>query len=273
MFRNSQTLECRINYYQKVQKKTIFAERNNLNYMEKTCLNCKQDLTGNFCSNCGQSTSTHRFSLKHFLSHDFIHGVFHIDKGFLYTIKELFTRPGHSIREFIQGKRTKHFNYFSTVILILAIDYFIGKTLHFTDINTSDHLKGLFKIQKDYNKIVPFLTIPLYALLSFLTFKKSNQNYTENLVLNIYMLSGWLILNILHKVSSVFFPSFNNINIIAFSIFTFIYIFIFYYQYFCQTDIKKTVLIRKTLLITIAILVIKQATNNILNDIGMKYLN
>ena len=95
--------------------------------MTTKCLSCNIISEGKFCSNCSQSLSTHRFSFQHVLQHDFIHGVFHFDKGFFYTIKELFTRPGHSTREYIQGKRTKHFNYFTTVIIVMTIGYFIKK--------------------------------------------------------------------------------------------------------------------------------------------------
>lgn len=35
--------------------------------------------------------------------------VFHLDEGFLFTIKELFIRPRHSIIEYVQGKKSKTF--------------------------------------------------------------------------------------------------------------------------------------------------------------------
>lgn len=93
--------------------------------MTNNCLNCNEELVGKYCSNCSQPASTHRFSLSHVFKHDFVHGIFHFDKGFFFTIKELFTRPGHSIREYVKGKRVKHFNYFATVLLLLTIIYFV----------------------------------------------------------------------------------------------------------------------------------------------------
>ncbi|MBO9674777.1 MAG: DUF3667 domain-containing protein [Sphingobacteriaceae bacterium] len=33
-----------------------------------------------------------------------VHGVWYVYKDFLFTLKGLFTRPGYSVREFIQGK-------------------------------------------------------------------------------------------------------------------------------------------------------------------------
>lgn len=54
--------------------------------------------------------------------HDIQHGLFHFDQGIFYTAKQLFIRPGHSIREFIEGKRVEHFKPLSLVI-ILATAY------------------------------------------------------------------------------------------------------------------------------------------------------
>jgi hypothetical protein len=68
------------------------------------CLNCNNTIDKNFCNICGQKTSTHRFSIKHILDAGILNGIFMINKGFFFTIKELFTRPGHSIREYINGK-------------------------------------------------------------------------------------------------------------------------------------------------------------------------
>ena len=45
------------------------------------------------------------------MEHDLIHGVWHIDKGVLFTVKELILRPGDSVRGFIQGKRVGFFSF------------------------------------------------------------------------------------------------------------------------------------------------------------------
>lgn len=86
----------------------------------KNCLNCNHHLYSNFCSHCGQKASTHRFSISHLLTHEFLHGLMHIDKGILFTLKELFTRPGHSIREYIQGKRINHYHFLSLLLIIVG---------------------------------------------------------------------------------------------------------------------------------------------------------
>lgn len=243
--------------------------------MNHNCLNCNYETNKNYCSNCGQKTSTHRYSLQHFFAHDFIHGIFHFDSGFLFTIKELFTRPGHSVREFIQGKRAKHFNYFTAVILLLTITYFVSKwaKVELTEVFTSS--VGLSRVIKDYVKLTTLITVPIYALFSYLIFKKTKQNYTENIVINMFLLVGMLVFRLTLHVVIAITSNIEAINVInlALGIITYVYISIFSYQYFSAFEYPKGVLIRKVLLFSLLILSIKQGINFLINEIGIQYFH
>ncbi|TDP03159.1 DUF3667 domain-containing protein [Flavobacterium sp. 245] len=245
--------------------------------MTNNCLNCNEEIIGKFCSNCSQAASTHRFSLSHVIKHDFIHGIFHFDTGFFYTIKELFSRPGHSIREYVQGKRTKHFNYFATIILLLTINYFLKKwtKIEVSTLFNESSTSGLFKVLKDFSKFTAFLHIPIIAFVSYLFFKKSKQNYTENLVLNLYLLCGVLTISLILPICMLFTANREfllNVNVFL-SVLTFLYIILFYYQYFSVFDLKKHKLIIRVIIIAVLYLATKQVINNILNIIGLKYLH
>ena len=82
-----------------------------MKHTESRCLNCRQLLLMHqrFCHQCGQKTDTHRINF-HYLVHEVPHSIFHVDNGILFTLKELFTRPGQSIREYLEGKRQQHSN-------------------------------------------------------------------------------------------------------------------------------------------------------------------
>lgn len=82
------------------------------------CKNCGNLFRGYFCNNCGQKYNISRITWKE-VFHNIPHMLFHLDDGFFYTIKELFVRPGHTIREYLEGKRKYHFNPF-VLLLILA---------------------------------------------------------------------------------------------------------------------------------------------------------
>ncbi|MDV3947204.1 hypothetical protein CMT75_01535 [Elizabethkingia anophelis] len=244
--------------------------------MTNNCLNCNEELVGKYCNNCSQPASTHRFSLSHVFKHDFVHGIFHFDKGFFFTIKELFTRPGLSIREYVQGKRVKHFNYFATVLLLLTIIYFVKK---WAKIESSDlfdtNVKGLLKVQKDYSKITVFLNIPIIAFISFLLFQRSKQNYTENLVLNMYLLCGLTVISLILPICMIFTDNKEFLFIVNYFVtaLVFLYIIIFYYQYFSVFNYKKYDLIIRIILISILYMAIKQLINTILNNVGLKYFH
>lgn len=243
----------------------------------ENCLNCNREIDENYCPNCGQKTDTHRYSLQHFFVHDFIHGIFHFDNGFFFTVKELFTRPGHSVREFIQGKRTKHFNYFATVIVLLTINYLLSKwaKADLTQVFNKESISGLLKVTKDYSKFTNFLIIPIIALYSWLIFRKSKQNYTENLVLNIFLLAGIIVFRIFIYLAMIFTNDVETIRIVnlVVTFLVFIYIVIFFYQYFSCYDYSKINLLFRVLMISILFLVTKQGINNIINEIGMRYLH
>ncbi len=164
------------------------------------CKNCNTVFEGNFCNNCGQSAKTHKLNA-HFIWHDIQHGLFHFDKGMYYSAKELYSRPGHSIREFIEGKRIHHFKPISLVIVLATI---YGLLYHSFEINlfTTDE-KEISKLDMDVNNWMAqhyywltLATIPIYTLGTFVSFRSQGYNYIEYFVLNTFKASQRLILHI-----------------------------------------------------------------------------
>jgi len=231
--------------------------------MTHSCLNCNQPLLDKYCHNCGQKSSTHRYSLKHFIEHDIIHGIWHVDKGLFFTIKELFVRPGHSVREYIQGKRVRFFNFVSLIILVVAVGGFLA---HYSHIKLSELMprdsekltNSMEKFATDYPKIVVILTIPIYAFGSFMWFRKSKLNFTEHLVLNSYKSAAELIIGTLFTILTIFYT---DLKVLAYLywvvivIGSFIYPTIFYYQFFSKYDYSKSALLSKAIMIPVSYLV------------------
>lgn len=74
------------------------------------CINCAHAVAGpeqKFCPRCGQPTPVHRIDW-HFLAHELEHSVLHMDRGILYSIRELMLRPGRLMRDYIDGRRGNH---------------------------------------------------------------------------------------------------------------------------------------------------------------------
>lgn len=207
--------------------------------MTETCLNCKKPVKENFCANCGQKTTIHRYSLKHFVEHDLIHGIWHVDNGIFFTIRELFSRPGHSIREFINGKRVGYFSFVTLLLLILTISHFLGEYVQvkMSDLmpeNSKGAMNELQELTTKYPKSILILTIPFYSIFSFLWFRKSKLNLTEHFVLNSYKTVAESLTGLLFLIITIFYANIKVLTIIYsfISLFTFFYAFWFYKQFF-----------------------------------------
>jgi hypothetical protein len=72
---------------------------------ETHCLNCGAELTGPFCSHCGQHSHVHKTLTAFF--HDLAHGVFHLEGKLWNTIPLLVWKPGELTRRYIDGQRAR----------------------------------------------------------------------------------------------------------------------------------------------------------------------
>lgn len=222
--------------------------------MSENCLNCGKQVAEKFCANCGQKASVHRYSFRHFIEHDLIHGIWHVDNGILFTIRELFTRPGHSIREFISGKRVGYFSFVTLLLLILGISHFLSE---YTQVKLSDLMpessKGIMKEFQEFTKKNPktilLLTIPFYSFFSFLWFRKSKLNLTEHFVLNSYKTVGESLIGLFFVIITIFYANIKVLTIVYsfISLSTLLYAFWFYRQFFATYGYSKKSLIIRSL--------------------------
>lgn len=207
-----------------------------MNTDAKACKNCEEELPENvnYCPNCGQKADTGRINW-HFLWHEIQHGIFHVDGGILYTLKELFVRPGHTLREYIAGKRKNHFKPVLLVMIIGSIcgliNYFLKTKDKLVEVNNSESISGnsadLKRINQylDMNGFVEFmqkvfnwfpehlaftilLLVPILAYSFYLAFKKSKVNYVEWLVITCFISGQALLIYavslLLAKISGIF---------------------------------------------------------------------
>ncbi|MBP9136503.1 MAG: DUF3667 domain-containing protein [Chitinophagales bacterium] len=172
--------------------------------MTTICKNCNHHFEGNFCNNCGQSSQTPEVNFK-FLVYEIQHSIFNVDKGFFYTIKELFYRPGITIRAYLDGKRVKHFKPIAFVLILSTtyaiLTHYSNKTTFLEEIfsgisdgvnekntNTSFNL-FIYTLQwmKNNYAYTTLLIIPVMSLASYLAFIKTKYNYFQHLILNSFI--------------------------------------------------------------------------------------
>lgn len=172
------------------------------------CKNCGHKYKGKHCNECGQLSATHRLNA-HAVWHDIQHGFLHFDRGIFFTIKEMFTRPGHSIREYIEGKRVKHFKPISFVLLIAGIYGYLDHTfdISLSKFQLKDEINKPRKNSLEVEKITEWITnhyalftlgiLLFVALASKWAFKKTGYNYIENLILNAFLSGQHIIIQLI----------------------------------------------------------------------------
>lgn len=173
----------------------------------QNCSNCDSPLSGNFCSSCGQSAETHRITAKHFVEHELIHGVWHMDNKIIFTLKELFTRPGKAAKDYLSGKRLKYYNVFYLLLLVVGLDIAITHLLEpylnsLTSQLPEEPLK-LFHFIYKYPKFIILGQIPLFTLNSWLLLRKLQFNFAEHLIIVGFAFLGMTIINLLLNSSKL----------------------------------------------------------------------
>ena len=167
-----------------------------------TCQNCDHEFAGRYCGQCGQRADTHRVNW-HYIWHEIPHSVWHYDSGIFFTMRELFTRPGYTIRDFLNGKRVKHYRPLALLFILGGILVF---TSHFLDVSfakrsqkAGQEMVGtpknivisnvIAKAQADVMEfteknqtVINIALIPLYAFWFWFLFRRRGYNYPEILV-------------------------------------------------------------------------------------------
>jgi Protein of unknown function (DUF3667) len=236
------------------------------------CKNCNINFNGNFCSNCGQAANTNEINFKSIL-HEIEHGLLHIDKGMLYTTKELFHRPGHTIREYLEGKRIKHFKPIAYVLILSTIYVLLTKFSHkttliekvFVVIANGQAEKSGGKLNflivfldwmKNHYSYTTLIILPIISLASYLSFFKTKYNYFQHLILNSFIAGQRTVVFLLIFPFIYFIQDKEIINTInQFKIILGVVLnFWAYYQFFSSTKPLKKILL--TILSHIVIVII-----------------
>lgn len=157
------------------------------------CKNCGNHFTGNFCNLCGQSAHIHEIN-QHFVWHELKHSFLHWDAGITYSIKQLFSRPGHSIREFLEGKRVKHFSPVGLVLFLAGIYGVIAISAHLDLSTIKEESEEVRTVIHSFNEwsahhyaSTQLLILPFLTIASYLLFRKQGYNFFEHVILNSFI--------------------------------------------------------------------------------------
>lgn len=174
--------------------------------MEK-CTNCGSELTGKYCSNCGQER-VRRLEVKSIV-HDVIHGLWHWENSVLKTLLRFLKNPGKSAKDYISGKRksfVKPFSYFISIQTIFVIvfhrmseNYFAFLNVKSTGTNENSPVvvSEIQHLVSQYINYFNYFMPVIFAFYFYLFFrKKTGVNYAESLAISFYWVGTSLIFSI-----------------------------------------------------------------------------
>lgn len=187
------------------------------------CKSCQNSITEshNYCSNCGSKIINNRLSLKGTWK-EFIGPFFNWENNFWRTFIGLFKNPKAVLESYISGARKKYFQPFSYLLLYATIALFFYKFFPIeidsdiaimlaegNKISTSKNEVNEFNaidttqwIMNYYNIFIT-LCIPIYAFISYITFRRKEHNYSEHLVFNSYLQANIGFVSILLHITLV----------------------------------------------------------------------
>lgn len=144
-----------------------------------------------------------------------IKSLLNLEKGFLFTVKNLLIKPGKSVREYIHENREKYvkpiiFLIFTSVIFSFMINT-LDLNISFFNIDKIDGLKGKLQSKEigdwtqnnlGYSQLIMGIFIGFWIKILF---RKSNYNLYEILVLLSFILGeGFLIFGFFILLAGIF---------------------------------------------------------------------
>ncbi|MCW5910648.1 MAG: DUF3667 domain-containing protein [Cyclobacteriaceae bacterium] len=184
------------------------------------CINCGAEVTGNYCSSCGQRSTVKRLSFREGWN-DFWARIYGFDGKLPRTLRDLTIQPGQAALRFIQRNRVSYYGPVGYFFLMITLMYLVASLLGIDMVkflkNASDiglqpepeagsgqeqFMQATIKLVSDNLKLVSFIIVPIQAFFSrFLFFRKSKLNFIEHTVLPFYTLGHLYWISILSLLS------------------------------------------------------------------------
>ncbi|SDX69357.1 Protein of unknown function [Hymenobacter psychrophilus] len=130
--------------------------------------------------------------MRHLVLHDLPHSVWHVDKGIAYTLRQMLTRPGDTLREYMAGQRAQHFRPVTYLLLITAVAVLLMSSIHFNPVSANEaaDMPRLVKLTMErylqlyykYPTLIYVILLPVYALIGSWLLRPARFNFAEILI-------------------------------------------------------------------------------------------
>ncbi len=153
------------------------------------CLNCNHEADGaaRFCPSCGQRTDTERLSLAD-MARDLMHAFVNVERGPLVFARALLLRPGTVAREFVQGRRRRHYGPFATLAVVVGMAALVFNVSGFQVLMQEGVAPAPAALLHRYFNLVLLAQLPLLGAVCALVFHDARLTWAEHMVLVAYAL-------------------------------------------------------------------------------------
>lgn len=140
------------------------------------CLNCGTEFHSKFCPECGQDAQTGRYTTR-VIYQNIVTAL--KGSGILFTLKNLFTRPGAMVVDMLNGKRRRYLSPFPALFFVLTIYLLIAS---FT--GSREDTPAVWNLEEeqsfDVKKATDAVFVVFYSARDFL-----GRNYTLSILLTL----------------------------------------------------------------------------------------
>lgn|GEM_PF-2768488 len=154
-----------------------------------------------------------RFTFRQLFTRDFVADTFNFDRGFLYTCKSMFYRPGRAVSDYLRGKRKEYFNFIGFLLILLGVEAILWQlSVNSPSEVMMEVLNNQLKESKLGDKITMNLSdvetvmrnqkflfipaIPLAALIPFFVLRRLKLNFLEHCIAVCFLLAMNTLLGI-----------------------------------------------------------------------------
>lgn len=163
------------------------SEMPDMNDSTMACRNCAAALAPGqkFCGACSQRADIRPRLTMREIAQDIVQAITPADRSIFALVRGLVTRPGHVAREYIAGRRKRHFGPWAFLLITVSL---ASAVILLTDVQWFGPHSGSPAadfLQRHINFVI-LLQLPLLAAFCALLFRRERLNYAEHLVLAAY---------------------------------------------------------------------------------------
>ncbi len=177
--------------------------------------------------------------------------AFNLERGGIYTVKQLFLNPGGLIKGYIGKDRLKYTSPFKLLIITTTVTFILLQySTSFLQFREGFYLGmknkemlTLIENSSRYFNILLWLYLPIGALITWLFNRKSTYNFAENLAFQTYVFSLSNLIMMVVVLDVILSSTF--IMLIIYIAFTFYYLYsykVFFNKGWMRTTIEMTII-------------------------------